>query len=138
VEQLADRFVAAQRSIEHVEAREIAEQIVADDELLKVARHWLTTGGWPDEPTYQGFMPSGLASHYRPTLVFAALMLLKTEPERALQYILHGRPDPEMPAASKQVASLSDLSDEELEMLREVAQAMEARSRRKPPAASGG
>lgn len=86
---LAGRLAAAQ-NLEFGRAEELARKIsTADDDIWLAALEWATTGQMPAEPVVEHRNPALLSARMKPSMVFTALMSLRSDPERALSSLRH-------------------------------------------------
>jgi hypothetical protein len=89
VRHLAEKLAAAQ-NLEFGRAEQLAQKIsTADDDIWQAALEWATTGQMPAEPVIEERNPALLAIRMKPSMVFTALMSLRSDPERALSALMH-------------------------------------------------
>ena len=94
---LSARLLEKQRFIDASEAERIAEEVVADSDVLQLASRWMETGTWPSEPLVEGWSAADLGRLYRPSLVLTSLLWLRREPEPAKASLKHAFVDPDAP-----------------------------------------
>jgi hypothetical protein len=97
LEELRDALVRAQGTIDRGRAAEIAARIASDEEVMAVARSWVSSGEWPSQPELEGWTPADLARLHRPSFVLTALLWLREDPEQARKALRHTVADPEVP-----------------------------------------
>ena len=86
---LAEKLAAAQ-NLEVGRAEQLAQKIsTADDDIWLAALEWATTGRMPAEPVIEQRNPALLSVRMKPSMVFTALMSLRSDPERALSSLRH-------------------------------------------------
>jgi hypothetical protein len=81
---LAEKLAAAQ-DLEIARAEQLAQKIsTADDDIWVAALEWATTGQMPADPVIEQRNPALLSVQMKPSMVFTALMSLRSDPERTL------------------------------------------------------